>query len=72
MMTSCSAALPVPPRFSLTKTPMPEQSVEQRLTNFDEVELGYTPEQAMQVFCPASCWPGCPSSWSSSPTPSFA
>ena len=48
MMTSCSAALPVPPRFSLTKTPMPEQSVEQRLTNFDEVELGYTPEQAMQ------------------------
>lgn len=55
MMTSCSAALPVPPRFSLTKTPMPKQSVEQRLTNFDEVELGYTPEQAMQVFCPASC-----------------
>lgn len=48
MMTSCSAALPVPPRFSLTKTPMPEQSIEQRLTNFDEVELGYTPEQAMQ------------------------
>ncbi len=55
MMTSCSAALPVPPRFSLTKTPMPEQSIEQRLTNFDEGELGYTPEQAMQVFCPASC-----------------
>lgn len=72
MMTSCSAALPVPPRFSLTKTPMPEQSVEQRLTNFDEVELGYTPEQAMQVFCLASCCPGCPSSWRSSPTPSFA
>ncbi|MDD7222540.1 MAG: FAD-dependent oxidoreductase [Eubacteriales bacterium] len=36
------------PNMTLTKTPMPEQSVEQRLTNFDEVELGYTPEQAMQ------------------------
>ena len=57
MMTSCSAALPVPPRFSLTKTPMPEQSVEQRLTNFDEVELGYTPEQAMQE---AERCPNCP------------
>lgn len=36
------------PNMILTKTPMPEQSIEQRLTNFDEVELGYTPEQAMQ------------------------
>ena len=36
------------PNMTLTKTPMPKQSIEQRLTNFDEVELGYTPEQAMQ------------------------
>ncbi len=36
------------PNMTLTKTPMLEQSIEQRLTNFDEVELGYTPEQAMQ------------------------
>ena len=28
------------PNMTLTKTPMPEQSIEQRLTNFDEVELG--------------------------------
>ena len=39
MMTSCSAALPVLPCFSLTKTPMPEQSIEQRLTNFDEAVI---------------------------------
>lgn len=36
------------PNMSLVKTPMPEQNVDTRLTNFDEVELGYTPEQAMQ------------------------
>ena len=31
-----------------TQVPMPEQKVEGRLKNFDEVAFGYTPEQAME------------------------
>jgi glutamate synthase (NADPH) small chain len=36
------------PNMSLTQTPGQVQSVEQRLKNFDEVDLGYTEEQAKQ------------------------
>ena len=34
--------------LSLTKVPMPEQKPEERITNFDEVALGYTVEQAKE------------------------
>ena len=49
-----------------TKTPMPEQPVEERIRNFDEVALGYTEEQALIeasrcLQCKdAPCIKGCP------------
>ncbi len=48
------------------KTPMAEQPAEVRIRNFNEVPLGYTPEQAIAeakrcLACPKSvCVPGCP------------
>lgn len=48
------------------KTPIPEQPVEQRVRNFDEVALGYTEEQALMeasrcLQCKdAPCVRGCP------------
>ena len=48
------------------KVPMPKQPPEKRIRNFEEVALGYTPEQAMAeakrcVQCPKPfCKPGCP------------
>lgn len=52
--------------WELPRQPMPEQPPEQRITNFDEVPLGYTPEQAiaeagrcMQCKKPV-CVTGCP------------
>ena len=35
------------PNMSLVKNPMPTQSPEERIKNFNEVELGYTEEQAI-------------------------
>jgi len=49
-----------------TRTPMPEQDPAQRRKNFDEVPLGYTPQQARQeaarcLLCKKpSCVTGCP------------
>ena len=49
-----------------TKTPMAEQAPEVRIHNYQEVPMGYTPEQAMAeaqrcLYCPKpSCMPGCP------------
>jgi glutamate synthase (NADPH) small chain len=49
-----------------TKTPVAEQPADIRRRNYDEVALGYTPEQAMQearrcLFCPKpGCRDGCP------------
>ena len=36
------------PNMSLKKTPMPQQNPLERAKNFEEVTLGYTPEQAME------------------------
>ena len=36
------------PNMSLKKTPMPQQDPLERAKNFEEVTLGYTPEQAME------------------------
>ena len=36
------------PNMSLKKTPMPQQDPIERAKNFEEVTLGYTPEQAME------------------------
>lgn len=50
----------------VTKTPMPEQEAPWRIANFDEVALGYTPEQAINearrcLDCPKPlCVHGCP------------
>ena len=35
------------PNMSLKKNPMPHQEADVRNKNFDEVALGYTPEQAV-------------------------
>ena len=35
------------PNMAPCQTPMAEQPMPERLFNFDEVALGYTPEQAM-------------------------
>ena len=35
------------PNMAPCQTPMAEQPMPERLSNFDEVGLGYTPEQAM-------------------------
>ncbi len=49
-----------------TRTPMPEQEASVRVGNFDEVPLGYTPEQAKQEAARCSqckkplCVTGCP------------
>ena len=54
------------PRVSPTRTPMAEQSAEERVHNFDEVPLGYTPEEAMVeaqrcLLCKRpTCIDGCP------------
>ncbi len=54
------------PNMTLTKTPMPEQEPNIRNTNFLEVALGYTPEQAKEeaercINCKnPSCVTGCP------------
>jgi len=51
---------------SKTKTPISEQPAEERIKNFDEVCLGYTPEEGMTeaarcLQCKdAPCVPGCP------------
>ena len=48
------------------RVPVPERSVEERVKDFDEVSLGYTPEQAMEeaqrcLQCERSpCIGGCP------------
>ena len=34
--------------MTMTKTPMPEQDPKVRARNFEEVALGYTPQQAME------------------------
>jgi len=52
--------------MKLQKIPMPKQPPEKRAHNFEEVALGYTPEQAIAeakrcLQCPKpSCEPGCP------------
>ena len=49
-----------------TKTPMREQSPDERIRNFDEVPLGYTPEMAIEeakrcIQCKRPfCTEGCP------------
>jgi glutamate synthase (NADPH) small chain len=49
-----------------TKTPMAQQAPEVRIHNYQEVPMGYTPEQAIAeaqrcLYCPKpSCMPGCP------------
>ena len=54
------------PNMSPMKIPMPQQPVEERIRNFDEVELGFTPELAMEeaqrcLHCKAPrCVQGCP------------
>ncbi len=54
------------PNMSLKKNPMPSQEPNVRNTNFDEVALGYTPEQAMDeaqrcLNCKTKpCISGCP------------
>ena len=54
------------PNMSNVKTPMPEQKPEIRSCNFEEVALGYTPEQAMEeanrcLNCKTRpCVKGCP------------
>ncbi|MCR5808909.1 MAG: NADPH-dependent glutamate synthase [Clostridiales bacterium] len=54
------------PNLSLTKTPIPKQPVEERIHNFDEVELGYTEELALEeasrcLNCKhPQCVQGCP------------
>ena len=55
-------ALNIPPK----KTPMKEQDPKVRIHNFDEVALGYTPEEAIKeaqrcITCPTKpCVKGCP------------
>lgn len=55
-----------PTKISPKKTPIPEQDPLVRKTNFDEVALGYTPEQALQeaercLQCKdPRCMSGCP------------
>lgn len=54
------------PNMSLTKTPVSMQEVTKRMTNFNEVVLGYTEEQAMEeaarcLNCPGRyCTVSCP------------
>ena len=54
------------PNMSPTKTPMPKQPVEDRIRNFEEVELGYTEELAITeaqrcLHCKIpQCVQGCP------------
>jgi glutamate synthase (NADPH/NADH) small chain len=54
------------PRVSPTRTPMSEQSAEERIRNFNEVPYGYTPEEAMIeaqrcLLCKRpTCIDGCP------------
>ncbi len=53
-------------KLNLNRVPMPKQSPEVRVGNFDEVALGYTPEQALEeakrcILCPKRpCVDGCP------------
>ena len=62
------------PNMTLTKTPASVQDPAARVSNFDEVELGYTAEQAMEeaarcLHCPAEyCRKGCPAG---NPIPQF-
>ena len=54
------------PNMNPKKVPIPEQSPEERVKNFNEVALGYTPEQAQEeasrcLQCKARpCVEGCP------------
>jgi len=54
------------PNMSPKKVPIPEQKPEERIKNFNEVALGYTPEQAVQeslrcLQCKTRpCVAGCP------------
>ncbi len=54
------------PNLSMEKTPMPAQSADERVKNFDEVALGYAPEQAANeasrcLKCPGRyCSESCP------------
>jgi len=54
------------PNMSIEKTKMATQKIEERITNFDEISLGYTPEEAMEeagrcLNCPARhCSATCP------------
>ena len=54
------------PNMSLKKNPMPHQEADVRNKNFDEVALGYTPEQAIDeaercLNCKNKpCMQGCP------------
>jgi glutamate synthase (NADPH/NADH) small chain len=54
------------PNLSMTKTPMPAQPADERVKNYDEVALGYTPEQAHEeasrcLKCPGRyCSVSCP------------
>ncbi|MBP1737569.1 MAG: glutamate synthase small subunit [Oscillospiraceae bacterium] len=54
------------PNLSKTKTPMTAQTVEERITNYSEIALGYTHEEAMEeaarcLKCPARyCAVSCP------------
>src|SRR5664279_3644655 len=54
------------PNMDPKKVPIPEQKPEERIKNFREVALGYTPEQAVQeslrcLNCKARpCVAGCP------------
>ena len=54
------------PNMSLKKNPMPSQEPDVRNKNFEEVALGYTPEQAMDeaqrcLNCKHKpCMTGCP------------
>ena len=56
----------MPPNMSPKKVPIPEQTPEERIKNFKEVALGYTPEQAKEeafrcLQCKTRpCVAGCP------------
>jgi glutamate synthase (NADPH/NADH) small chain len=60
-MTEAAAEEKRPARIIPRKTPIPEQDPQARRTNYDEVSLGYTAEQAVQEAnrCLNCVKPGC-------------
>ena len=60
-MKETAAEQKIPPKIIPRKTPIAEQDPRRRRTNYDEVTLGYTPEQAVQEAgrCLSCAKPGC-------------